>query len=57
MNKYRHLVRIWNEVTTDNPTKTDEWHINVALEIYNNSYPNDPADRSDLMDALEHDGN
>lgn len=57
MNKYRHLVRIWNEVTTDNPTKTDEWHINVALEIYNNSYPNDPADRSDLMDALEHAGN
>lgn len=49
----QHLLRIWNEVTTDHENKSTEWLIAMTLDIYNNSYPNDPADVSDLMDALE----
>lgn len=49
----KELCRIWNEVTMDNTKKSTEWHIAATLEIYNNSYPNDPADEGDLMDALE----
>jgi len=49
----KQLQRIWNEVTTDNPSKSSEWHVTVTLDIYNTSYPNDPADKDDLMEALE----
>lgn len=49
----KELRRIWNEVTADNPNQSTEWQIAMALDIYNNTYPNDPADASDLMDALE----
>ena len=49
----KQLQRIWNEVTADNPSKSSEWHVTVTLDIYNTSYPNDPADREDLMEALE----
>lgn len=50
---YKELRRIWNEVEMDNTNKSTEWQMAMALDIYNNSYPNHPADLSDLVDALE----
>lgn len=49
----RHLLRIWNEVERDTAEASTEWIMAETLRIYNNTYPNNQADLSDLRDALE----
>lgn len=51
--KDTELVRAWNDVCELYPDKSDEWRFQMAVDTYNLANKNDPADHSDLIDALD----
>lgn len=54
--KEKELLVWWNEALQDFPRKSEGFQMRMALEYYNAANPNDPADLSDLIDALEAQG-
>lgn len=52
--KYKLLVAAYNIVTDHHPKWSDGERFALTLKFYNKENKNDPADLSDLIDALEH---
>lgn len=53
--KYRALLVIWEQVNEDHGTTvSDAVRMQMTLDLYNIDHPNDEADLSDLIDAMEY---
>lgn len=52
----RELLARWNDVVRRYPNQSDKWQMQMALDQFNAANPNNPADVSDLIEALEKSG-
>lgn len=54
--KEQALLQWWDKTLSEHPHKSTEFQMQMALDLYNMANPNDPADHSDLVDALDKKG-
>jgi hypothetical protein len=53
MRKTNSLRQQWDDICELYPDKSDEWRMQMTLDVYNASHKNRQADHSDLIEALE----